>query len=258
MLKYLRYDLINAKNRFGLSLLLCGISPVIVYVLYQATSLISGNGWADYSSIAKSLTLICAICIVVLTAPVKLYGFVTDKRAGSSFALTPAPVWTKAASMFIISGIVVPVLFSILFFSTDAILSLIPGYGQSIAGMIATTAEEHINGHIPFVLLIIMFSWINNTSLFLLGSIFFKKNKAAKTILAIWVASMILSIISMIFLRDLTLGLNTSIWSLVRWLNGFSDSFLLGITKTGYIVIETLWIAVLYTVAYFRLKNIKY
>ena len=42
--QYFLYDLRRAWNNYGLSLLLMGLIPIILYVVYQFISLVSGRG----------------------------------------------------------------------------------------------------------------------------------------------------------------------------------------------------------------------
>ena len=94
---YLRFDLRNAKNYYGLSMLVVGLLPVIVFafsqILYWMVS--KDNVSLDFGLAFRCITLCIAVAIVNLTAPPKMYGRITERRCGSDWLLIPASTFEK-------------------------------------------------------------------------------------------------------------------------------------------------------------------
>ena len=107
--QYFLYDLRRAWNNYGLSLLLMGLIPIILYVVYQLISLVSGRGTGLVPDPMKFVGLFAVLCVVLLGAGTKLYGFVTEKRAGSDFVMLPASTTEKWLSLALMVCIVLPV-----------------------------------------------------------------------------------------------------------------------------------------------------
>ena len=146
--KYLGYDIVNAKNYFGLSLLICGLMPAIVYLVFALFSLVftgnvqGGGGFSQITSICISLV------VVILCFPAKVYGSVTERRAGSSWTLLPASVFEKWLSMLVVCCMVLPLCFGVLFFGVDGIMSLIvKGYPSSAINFLIDFIGMRIENH---------------------------------------------------------------------------------------------------------------
>ena len=88
--KYFVYDLRRAKNNYWISLLLMGLLPVALYLVYQFFSLIGGNGLAELPNEAKTIAVVICVFAVMLGAGAKIYGSITEKRAGSDYLMLPA------------------------------------------------------------------------------------------------------------------------------------------------------------------------
>ena len=82
---YFLYDLRRGWNNYGISLLLLGIIPALIFLVFQFVSLISGDGIGETPDEMKFLSIFLACIVVFFGAGAKLYGFVTEKRAGSDF-----------------------------------------------------------------------------------------------------------------------------------------------------------------------------
>ena len=64
---YLQYELNNAKNNFGLTLLICGIMPAITYIMSGIfSSLLSGN-WVTNAVPAQIVAFITASVALIPT-----------------------------------------------------------------------------------------------------------------------------------------------------------------------------------------------
>ena len=194
--RYLAYDINNAKNNFGLSLLISGLLPVIFFTITQILSRIITGDWAEINVIHQILALGIALVTIFCSFPSKTYGPLTDRRAGSNWLMLPASAFEKFLSMLVISILVLPLCFAVLFLGSDALLSLLfPNYAQSLIHNIANLHEfmqipEDAARAIPMYdqlpvhfWTMIFLGWVVNILFFVLGAIWFKRSKAAKTIL---------------------------------------------------------------------------
>lgn len=199
---YLSYDLRSAGNNFGLSMVVIGVLPVITFAFTQLMMwLISpdylGNG---FGISIRVITIFCAIVVVELIAPSKLYGKITDRRYGTDWLLVPASTLEKFVSMLIILCIVLPLAMCIALLLSDTVLALIfpARYGGSIFSLLhginifnlELSDEPELAVHMN-LFAIIAFSWILNILIYALGAVVFKKSKVAKTILSMCIISAI-------------------------------------------------------------------
>ena len=200
---YFLYDLRRAKNNYGLSLLLLGLMPVIIFLFYQFFSLISGHGITELPDEMQFMAVFVAIIVAIFSAGVKLYGFVTERRAGSDFLMLPASTLEKWLSILLMVCLVVPVILFGLTFLSDGLMSMIfpNAYGDRIMdadfarGMFEALGEEGISIKLPGLFFL---NWSANILTFTLGAFCFKKAKVAKTLLFIFAFSMVLSTILVI------------------------------------------------------------
>ena len=196
---YFLYDLRRAKNNYGLSLLIMGLIPVILYVVYLLLSLISGQGVDPMPDGMKFGAIFALLFVVIFGAGTKLYGFVTEKRAGSDFLMLPASTTEKWLSMVLMVCIVLPVVFFALLLLSDGVMSLVfPNtYGNRLLDrnlisdlLYGIQGEQGISLNLPAILFC---SWCENILVFTLGAICFKRAKVAKTLLCLFGFGMVLS-----------------------------------------------------------------
>lgn len=256
--KYFTYDLVNAKNNYWLSLLITGLLPVISYVISQMLGRLFTGEWYQ-GALATQISSFCAAIVVVsMGFSAKAYGRITERRAGSSWLMIPASSFEKFLSMIIISCVVVPVLLGILLFGSDALMSLIiPSYGKplfyyvsNVNGFIAEELADSLSLNVPALIAV---SWASSILPFLLGAIFFKKSKVGKTFLALIGLSIVLSMISSVFMNGLVLDVE--------------DLFCLGGSFTGeeffrrfnllMNILSTVSIGTLLVLIYLRVRTIK-
>lgn len=210
--KYFLHDLRNAKNNFGLSLLVCGCLPVIYFLFYQFFYRIFSGGTPPESLGTQITAAVTGFLIVILTFPVKAYGGLTEKKAGTQWLMIPASGFEKWLSMILISCVVLPLCLFTLLFGTDALLALFfPGSWPeplfSEISNLGTKLSEETEGilNLNFGALIFL-QWPENILLFLLGAIVFKKGKVAKTFLAMFALSMVFCCLSLIFKFNINIG----------------------------------------------------
>lgn len=203
--QYFLYDLRRAKNNYGLSLLLMGLIPIILYIVGQLISLIGGNGIMEMPDVMKIMGIYIVLVVVLLGAGTKIYGFVTEKRAGSDFLMLPASTFEKWLSMVLMVCIALPVVLFALLFVSDGLMSLVfpHSYGgrifnlDLISGFINAFEEEGVSFNLPAFTVI---NWCENILIFTLGAICFKRGKVGKTILCLMgLATVISTLLVIIF-----------------------------------------------------------
>ena len=202
---YFLYDLRRGWNNYGISLLILGVIPAIVFLCFQFFSLISGNGIQETPDEMKFMALIVTCVVVFFGAGAKLYGFLTEKKAGSDFLMLPASTLEKWLLMALIVCIVLPVILFALLIATDFLMNLIfpIAYGERIFGLgLGAELTEMLDAEgISFNFPAIMFlSWCENILIFTLGAICFKKAKVAKTLLCCMLVGMVCSTLMVLFL----------------------------------------------------------
>lgn len=256
--KYFLYDLRRAKNNYLISLLLMGLMPVAFFIIYQFFSLISGHGVSEMPGEMTCMAIVVSIFVVVLGAGAKIYGSITEKRAGSDYLMLPASTLEKWLSMILIVCVVLPVALFVLLFVSDGIMGLLfPNtYGTRIFEM--DFANGFLNGFADtegfyFNLPGIMFlNWCESLLIFTLGAVCFKKAKVAKTLLCLMAFSMIMTPLMLLIFG--TSNIDTD-WLLERF--GDADSIITTFNWTLNII-YTVVIGGLLAGLYVRLRTLKH
>lgn len=209
--RYLVTDIKNAIARYGISFLIMATISLTSYLLVGFFAAIVGAGW--YSLEVEPRMVIMGITLIVLTitAPAKIFGFVTDKKEGSSFLMVPASSLEKTLSMIIVCCVVVPFAFFAVYLSLDQILCLIDNRcgdsliiainnGQTVLTEVFRNASLESNNLIPDYSAFTT-PWLYADDLaegfliFLLGALLFKSSKPAKTVGCLILLSIALSMI---------------------------------------------------------------
>lgn len=260
--KYLRYDIIMASQRIGLSLLVLCLTPLIFFIATEIVALISTHHLIEGTSVLSYASLILSLFVIQITFPVKLYGELTEKKAGSNYLMLPASVMEKFISMMVVSLVILPLVFCVGFFSVESLVSLFPGFGKPILlqgasaidwllGIMAD-ADFHFNFHVT---LSSYLGFIQCTMAFILGAICFRRSKAARTILVGFAVSAVLS--SLVFFVVSTFGFDIA-QSLENFLERATNTDI----QMWYNIVGIVW-NLLITGAfmcaiYFRLKTLKH
>lgn len=202
--KYFLYDLRRAKNNYGLSLLLMGLTPVIFFLLYIFYCFLWSLEVGQMPQTMKFVSLFVALTVVIFGAGAKLYGFVTEKRSGSDFLMLPVSGVEKWISIVLMVCVALPLVLFSLLVASDALMSvLLPThYGSRLFSSISSlfhrffTAEPDISVNLPAILCC---NWCENLLIFTLGAVCFKKSKVAKTFLCTLAVGMAASSVSALF-----------------------------------------------------------
>jgi len=255
---YFLYDLRRAKNNYGFSLLVIGLMPVALYIITQFFSLITGNGVTELNDIFKFVAIFCGILVVMLGAGVKIYGRITEKRAGSDYLMLPASTFEKWLSMVLIVCIVLPVFLLALMFVSDGLMSLVfpNSYGSRILsfdfarGLIdGMMNEEGLYFNMPAVLFL---DWCETLLIFTLGAVCFKKAKVAKTLLCLFVFGMVITPLMLLFLGTTSIDND---WIVEH----FTDpDRALAMVNWTLSILYTVMIGGLLAGLYFRLRTLKH
>lgn len=214
--KYFISDIRTCYANFGLSLIVtCLSATVLVYALTVFFNLLTDQGWTGPQLSLRMAAFFIMFVVIILNSPSKCYGSITDKQYGSFWLTLPASRLEKFVSMVLISAVIIPVGALAIFLGIDALTCWIdPTCGQSVASSIGHVASqivrfdisEAISDEIPAEVTrfidqlsnpwLYMDDFFGMTLPFLLGALVFKKNKAAKTILALMVVSAAVSVIA--------------------------------------------------------------
>lgn len=197
--RYLAWDIRNARNNSGFSLLVYGLAPVFIFAFYEICCLIFDGGFRNFAFAWRLGSIFALVVLFTMMNPSRLYGKITDRRYGTEFLLLPASTPEKFLSMTIVSAIVMPVCLSAALLVSDSLLALcFPGhYGEALIcmdksvffGINPLGDEDSVSMNI---FLVFMSSWWTNIFVFTLGAIFFRKSKVAKTILTYFLVSLVL------------------------------------------------------------------
>ncbi|MCQ2140256.1 MAG: hypothetical protein MJZ09_07785 [Bacteroidales bacterium] len=256
--KYFVYDLNNAKNNYGLSLLIQGCLPIVIFVFSNFFSLVFSQ---EYTVMNKPLA-ICAFGValftVMLTAPNKLYGGLTDKKMGSDWILIPASTFEKFLSMMVIVCVIIPLVLVVLLAGSDFLLSLFFKEYQPAVVWISDIVKECSTFFKEFdgpmftnaVYGAFWLNWVEVILAFTLGTICFKKAKVGKTILVLWLLSCVLSL-GVVSLFGIDVDMENIIKNITPEKAEFWINFVINMI---YLVV----IGGLMAGIYFRLKTIKH
>lgn len=217
--KYLCWDVRNAYNNFGLSLLICALLPAIAFVLTFLGTLVmdpSRFAVADITMLigdsTKIVMVFTAILITGIVFPARQYGILTDRKAGSTWLMLPASTLEKFLSILLVTCVVVPLCLALMLYAFDAVMSLVPYYGRRACPLIIDTvksAMDNLQGsdvsidvNLPYVIYLGFCKFI---LVYTLGALFFRKHKIAKTILVLIGLSFVMTaLFSVLFFHGLS------------------------------------------------------
>jgi hypothetical protein len=204
--KYFLYDLKSRWSNLGLFLLIFALFPFILYLIHMIFATIAGGGLTELlyggsingpSLPARFVTFTIVTCIFMIMFPARAYGFITEKKAGSDWLMLPASRSEKFLSMMIISLIVIPVVYLVLYFLSDWVICLLD---KSCGDAMAMTNVNGLDEDSPIHLVgngipLLLAGLAETVAVFLLGSLLFKKWKTGYTIIALFAINTALSII---------------------------------------------------------------
>ena len=204
---YFKYDVTQMWRNHSRAALLIGGASAIFYILWVMFSLVFTQEWHSPMVEARVIMFLVAFLVLELYQ-VKTYGYLTEKKAGSSWLMIPASRGEKFVSMLLVTLVVIPVLFLAVYLIIDGFLSLVdPTYGQALftgfTGAYSKVLEgiAELNGQIDInlsplgIVLTTLAGFVCNFLYFLLCGICFKRNKLVGAFAILFGVSTILSLL---------------------------------------------------------------
>lgn len=199
---YLLHDIRTAKDNYLYSFLVTAGLPVLVFAIVELFHLLfsPSHSLSELSRTMQGFTLFAGTVSTLIVFPIKQYGQITEKRYGSSWILLPASSFEKWLSLIILTCVLAPICFFVVFGGCDWLMSVIfPKYYPTAlfsldTDALAPTSEIQVNP-----LGIAWMSWIESILSFTLGAIVFKKAKFPKTILCLMLLGFIISALALAF-----------------------------------------------------------
>lgn len=249
--RYLKSDFNSFISRFGVSLLVMSTMAVTTDAFNGLFSFFLTGNWIGMTEALRMILFVIFGIIVMITAPAKLYGYFTDRKEGSAMLMLPASRLEKYVSMVLITGIVVPFIFGVIYFGLDIMVCMVDHTcGKSLFNLLFYTDFTSLFGGIPAEMqdwsqymtnitsVFTPFLYIDDIfytlMLFLLGALIFKTSKTGKTlgclILLVLSLEMVLSpIIAITFIDkfrilseggfdDMTYEMFTQTFPLISWM----------------------------------------
>ena len=235
---YFKYDLKQMWRNHSKAAILIGGASAIIYVIWVLVSLVFAQHWAALPMVARGIVFGLAYTILIIYTA-RTYGHLTEKKAGSSWLMIPASKTEKFVSMLLVTLIVIPLLFFVVYFAIDGFLSLVdPTYGQAlitgISGLWTTAMKLFANlgaespivftpSNLIFPSIISLFC---NFLYFLLCGICFKKNKIVGAFAILFGLSLVSSLLLGLFVPQYVQNFQGNMeeeemvrWA-VNWMNG--------------------------------------
>lgn len=199
--RYFKSDFNAFVSRYGITLLVLSTMAVTTDAFNGLISFIFSGNWIGMIAPLRFLLFAIFAIIVLFTAPAKLYGHLTDRKEGSAFLMVPASRLEKYVSMVLITGIVVPLVFGLIYLGLDIMVCMIDHTcGESMFSYLFFTDFRSIfSGSVDTVEMEDWGEFFNSMSsvftpflylddifqtlmLFLLGALIFKTSKTGKTL----------------------------------------------------------------------------
>lgn len=264
--KYFVYDLKRQWKNIGMLMLIFALFPIIFYMLYMFFSALFNGGlmkmfaggeitgpglWVRFAVFG------CVGTIFLMLFPSRAYGEITDKAKGSEWLMLPASRLEKFSSMTLITLIVIPLVFIIVYLFSDALVCLFDKTcGDSLVSFRINDAMGSDDLTFPANgFWILAANVIVSASIFLLGGLIFKKWKVVGTVLVLFVIGMVWSAALSAFIINADLeefGHWVDDWTqrhadnLDLWYNGFINAYIV------------LVVAICETASWFRIKRIQH
>ena len=264
--KYFVYDLKRQWKNIGMLMLIFALSPVIFYMLYMFFAAMFDGGLMkifigleiDGPAGGTRFGVFAVMStIFVMLFPSRAYGEITNKAKGSEWLMLPASRLEKFTSMMLISLVVIPLVYVVVYFLSDAFVCLLD---KSCGDSLMSFRINKEIGSSDFVipangLWILASNIVEYVSIFLLGGLIFKKWKVVGTALVLFALGIVFSCLFSAIITNADLawwGNWFADWtirhadSLDLWLNAFLNFWLL------------LILAICGTWSWFRIKRLQH
>ena len=184
--KYFSYDLTRSWQNAGLTVLINACMPIFTFVFVEMFSLLFTHHFTELPTYPKVIAYFVSFVIVFLAFPVRQYGSLTSREAGSNWILLPASKLEKFLSMVLITCVILPLVWFAVIAASDGLLSLLfhnlyceTGLSAAIWGLRNTYDAIEVEGMRLFIRPIpaVWLSWCSDILFFTLAAIFFRKYK---------------------------------------------------------------------------------
>ena len=263
--KYFKYDFKRWISAVGLPVLITALMPVILYTIIMIYGLVFRDGFESPGITTRAIVAFLAVAVLVISYPAGMYGFVTDKKAGSMFLMLPVSTAEKFASMILNTVVVLPVLFGAVYFISDAVICMLdPTCGGTLFASASDMLKYVFRGawakEVPVYVSMysVLANLVSYLLFFLLGAVLFRKHKKVYPILILIGIQMFLSLLVGVAIAA---GLVSP-----EFLGRLSAKFIdhtnaIGNCMTAFNVFSFCWdtlvVAGLGTAVFFRLKSLK-
>lgn len=264
--KYFVYDLKRQWKNIGMLMLIFSLFPIIFYMIYMFFAAMFDGGLMkifigleiDGPAGGTRFGVFAVMStIFVMLFPSRAYGEITNKAKGSEWLMLPASRLEKFTSMMLISLVVIPLVYVVVYFLSDAFVCLLDkSCGDSLMSFRINKEIGSSDFVIPANGLWILASTIvGNAIVFLLGGLIFKKWKVVGTVLVLFALQMVFSGLLSVFITNADLdwwGNWFADWTIRHadsidiWLNAFINFWLL------------LILAICGTWSWFRIKRLQH
>lgn len=264
--KYFVYDLKRQWKNIGMLMLIFSLFPIIFYMIYMFFAAMFDGGLMkifigleiDGPAGGTRFGVFAVMStIFVMLFPSRAYGEITNKAKGSEWLMLPASRLEKFTSMMLISLVVIPLVYVVVYFLSDAFVCLLD---KSCGDSLMSFRINKEIGSSDFVIpangfWILASSIVGNAIVFLLGGLIFKKWKVVGTVLVLFALQMVFSGLLSAFITNADLdwwGNWFADWTIRHadsidiWLNAFINFWLL------------LILAICGTWSWFRIKRLQH
>jgi hypothetical protein len=205
---YFKYDLMQTLRIHVKAAILIGFAGVIFYLLGIAFNAIAHNVWQAPGFSGRVVIFILS-CIALELYQIRTYGYITERRKGSSWLLVPASAFEKWLSMILMTLLVIPVSFIVTYSATDAILSLAdPTYGKMLlssavevfgqfqTSLAAANEQYTTSWNLSFMIVPYLVGFCCNFLYFLFCGVTFKRYKLLYAFLILFGISIVTSTVT--------------------------------------------------------------
>lgn len=232
--KYLLTDIKSLFNRRGISLISLSLAGVAANFVVLLFNLVLGDQYMGWDSSVRSLLFYFCGALAVILVPVRHYGIITDKRKGAEFLLMPASLLEKFISIIIVSVIVVPLTYCILYIGTDWLWSICDRtFDKSLFRYIVLESNMPlINFDFTDMHFFTLDDFASGILVFVLGGLFFRKSKIGKTFLVLLASGIVIGTAFIGLIDNETIYANISEDSL-RLVDNINDTVILLLLLAG-------------------------
>ena len=280
--RYLKSDFDAFISKYGITLLVVSTMPITCDVFTGVFSLMNMGRWQGLEVYSRLAFFVMFGMILLISAPAKLYGHLTDRKEGSAFLLLPVSRLEKYISMILITCIVLPFIFILIYLGLDVMVCMIDSttdvsvfsfiysledFKATLAGVPVENLSRLLNNFGSLANPYLYIDDIIQVSLiFLLGAIIFKTSKTGKTMGSVILISLVFKLATAPILAYITNIENLYQMGNAGYLDYTSEAFSNSYPFYAWVwshltLIDTIWDNILNCLLlffiWFRLKRIK-